>query len=65
MLEKLRIEGTFPELEEVVALRGSLDTIRRIIGFFKNRKDGKYPALTCKSHGSQFTILLSVRLLTA
>jgi DNA mismatch repair protein MutS2 len=46
MLEKLRIEGTFPELEEVVALRGSLDTIRRIIGFFKNRKDGKYPGLT-------------------
>ena len=46
MLEKLRVEGTFPELEEVVALRGSLDTIRRIIGFFKNRKDGKYPGLT-------------------
>jgi len=46
MLEKLRVEGTFPELEEVVALRGSLDTIRRIIGFFKNRKDAKYPGLT-------------------
>jgi DNA mismatch repair protein MutS2 len=45
-LEKLRVEGTFPELEEVVALRGSLDTIRRIIGFFKNRKDGRYPLLT-------------------
>jgi DNA mismatch repair protein MutS2 len=46
MLEKLRVEGTFPELEEVVALRGSLDTIRRIIGFFRNRKDGRYPLLT-------------------
>lgn len=46
MLGKLRIEGTFPELEEVVALRGALDTIRRIIGFFKNRKDGRYPLLT-------------------
>jgi len=45
-LEKLRVEGTFPEVEEVVALRGSLDTIRRIIGFFKNRKDGRYPLLT-------------------
>ena len=45
-LEKLRVEGIFPELEEVVALRGSLDTIRRIIGFFKNRKDGRYPLLT-------------------
>jgi DNA mismatch repair protein MutS2 len=46
MLEKMRIEGTFPELDEVVALRRSLDTIRRIIGFFKNRKDGRYPGLT-------------------
>ena len=45
-LEKLRVEGTFPELEEVVALRGSLETIRRIIGFFRNRKDGRYPLLT-------------------
>jgi len=46
MLGKLRIEGTFPDLEEVVALRGALETIRRIIGFFKNRKDGRYPLLT-------------------
>ncbi|MGE5350019.1 MAG: endonuclease MutS2 [Actinomycetota bacterium] len=45
-LEKLRIEGTFPEIEEVVALRGSLETIRKIIGFFKNRKDGRYPLLS-------------------
>jgi DNA mismatch repair protein MutS2 len=44
-LEKLRVEGTFPEIEEVVALRGSLDTIRKIIGFFRNRKDGRYPLL--------------------
>lgn len=45
-LERLRIEGTFPELEEVVALRGSLETVRRITGFFRNRKDGRYPTLT-------------------
>ncbi len=45
-LEKLRIEGTFPDVEEVVALRGSLDTIRKITGFFKNRKDGRYPLLS-------------------
>ena len=45
-LEKLRIEGTFPDLDEVVALRASLDTIRRIIAFFKNRKDGRYPHLS-------------------
>lgn len=45
MLEKLRVEGTFPDLEEVIALRGSLDTIRRIIAFFKTRKDDRYPLL--------------------
>jgi DNA mismatch repair protein MutS2 len=45
MLSKLRVEGTFPELEEVVALRRSQDTIRRIISFFKNRKDDRYPEL--------------------
>lgn len=45
MLEKLRVEGTFPELEDVVALRGSLETIRKIIFFFKNRKDDRYPEL--------------------
>ena len=54
MLEKLRIEGAFPELEEVVALRGSLDTIRRIIGFFKIRKDGKYPGLTAMASAVTF-----------
>ncbi len=45
MLNKMRIEGTFPELDEVVALRRSQDTIRRIINFFRNRKDNRYPAL--------------------
>lgn len=43
--EKLRIEGTFPEIEEVVALRDSLDTLRRITAFFRNRKDGRYAGL--------------------
>lgn len=50
MLDRMRIEGTFPEPEEVVTLRRSLDTIRRIIGFFKNRKDGKYRDLTAMAH---------------
>jgi len=45
MLNKLRVEGTFPDLDEVVALRGSQETIRRILNFFKNRKDDRYPEL--------------------
>lgn len=45
MLDKIRIEGTFPEIDEVVALRRSQETLRKIIGFFKNRKDDRYPVL--------------------
>jgi DNA mismatch repair protein MutS2 len=45
MLNKMRVEGTFPELDEVVALRRSQETIRRIISFFRNRKDDRYPEL--------------------
>jgi DNA mismatch repair protein MutS2 len=45
MLNKIRIEGTFPELDEVVALRRSQETIRKIINFFRNRKDDRYPEL--------------------
>ncbi len=50
-LEKMRIEGSFPELEEVVRLRDALDTLRRIINFFRNRKDGRYPLLTAMTAG--------------
>ena len=54
VLEKLRIEGTFPEVEEVVAIRASLDTIRKIISFFKNRKDDRYPELRKKCSSVNF-----------
>ncbi len=45
-LKRVRLEGTFLEINEIFDLRRSLDTIRAIIRFFKETKDKeKYPAL--------------------
>lgn len=45
-LEKIRVEGRYMEVEEVVNLRLSQSTIRAILGFLKNKhREGKYPGL--------------------
>ena len=44
-LEKIRIEGTFPEVREIFDLKRSLETVKSILNFFKNREEEKYPAL--------------------
>jgi DNA mismatch repair protein MutS2 len=44
-LNKIRIEGTFPEVREIFDLKRSLETIKTILGFFRNRDEKQYPAL--------------------
>jgi DNA mismatch repair protein MutS2 len=44
-LNKIRIEGTFPEVREIFDLKRSLETIKSILNFFKNREDSRYPVL--------------------
>lgn len=44
-LEKIRIEGTFPEIQEVFNLKRSLETVKSILSFFRNREALKYPVL--------------------
>ena len=45
-LEKIRIEGTYMEQEEVYHLRLNQATIKNIVGFFKKRfQEDKYPKL--------------------
>ena len=44
-LNKIRIEGTFPEVQEVFDLKRSLETVKTILNFFKNKDDAKYPVL--------------------
>lgn len=45
ILNKIRIEGTFPEVRELFDLKRSLDTIKAIINFFRARDEAKYPTL--------------------
>ena len=44
-LNKIRIEGTFPEVPEVFDLKRSLETVKTILNFFRNKDDVKYPVL--------------------
>jgi len=44
-LQYLRLEGTFPEVDELFNMRLSLETIKSIYNFFKEKGAKKYPAL--------------------
>ena len=44
-LDKIRIEGTFPEVREIYDLKRSLETVRAILNFFKTKDEIKYPVL--------------------
>ncbi|HEX2922152.1 MAG TPA: Smr/MutS family protein [Bacteroidales bacterium] len=44
-LNKIRIEGTFPEVQEVFDMKRTLETIRTILNFFKSKEAVKYPVL--------------------
>lgn len=44
-LDKIRIEGTFPEVRELFDLKRSLETIKAILNFFKDIDESRYAAL--------------------
>ncbi|HZL76695.1 MAG TPA: Smr/MutS family protein [Bacteroidales bacterium] len=44
-LNKIRIEGTFPEVREIFDLKRSLETIKSILNFFRSRNEAEYPVL--------------------
>ncbi|HUX97139.1 MAG TPA: Smr/MutS family protein [Bacteroidales bacterium] len=44
-LNKIRIEGTFPEVHEVFDLKRSLETVKSILNFFSGKEAVKYPVL--------------------
>lgn len=44
-LNKIRIIGTFPEVQEVFDLKRTLETIKSILSFFKSKEGVKYPVL--------------------
>jgi DNA mismatch repair protein MutS2 len=45
VLKHLKIEGTFPEVEDLFNMQRSLDTIKALYSFFRERNENKYPAL--------------------
>ncbi len=44
-LNTIRIEGTFPEIHEVFDLKRSLETVKTILNFFRNKDAVRYPVL--------------------
>ena len=48
-LKKLRVEGTFMELNELFELKRSLDTARGIMNYFRGKNADNYPSLTSLS----------------
>ena len=44
-LNKIRIEGTFPEVQEVFDLKRSLETVKSILNFFRGKDAVRYPVL--------------------
>ncbi len=45
-LEKIGIEGTFPEVQEVFDMKRTLETVKTILNFFKSKDAVKYPVLS-------------------
>ena len=44
-LNKIRVEGTFPEVQEVFDLKRTLETVKAILGFFRTKEAARYPVL--------------------
>ena len=44
-LKKIRVEGTFPEVQEVFDMKRTLETVKAILGFFRTKEAVKYPVL--------------------
>jgi DNA mismatch repair protein MutS2 len=44
-LNKIKVEGTFPEVRELFDLKRSLETIKSILNYFRNKEETRYPIL--------------------
>ncbi len=61
ILLKIKVEGLFPEIAELVTLKYSLESINAIVRFFKN-KETRYPILTGKAGNIQLFPYIQQRL---
>jgi DNA mismatch repair protein MutS2 len=44
-LNKIRIEGSFPEIHEIFDLKRSLETVKAILNFFREKGEERFPVL--------------------
>jgi len=44
-LNKIRVPGSFPEVQDVFDLKRSVETVKAIISFFKKKEEKNYPVL--------------------
>lgn len=44
-LNKIKVPGSFPEVQEVFDLKRSIETVKAIISFFKKKEETDYPVL--------------------
>lgn len=51
VVAKLRIEGSFLDVEEVLLLRLALDAVCQYVTFIRSRREGLYPTLRKRSEG--------------
>ncbi|MFN8241146.1 MAG: Smr/MutS family protein [Bacteroidales bacterium] len=48
VLGKLKVIGTFPEVNELWDLKRSLETLKAVIGYFRKKEDSVYPVLKAR-----------------
>ncbi len=60
-LQKIRVEGLFLEVAEMVALKNSLESLAAIVRFFKG-KEGRYPLLSQRAEGIKLFPYIQQRL---
>ena len=44
-LNRIRVEGMFPEVQEVYDMKRTLETVKAILGFFRTKEAARYPVL--------------------
>ena len=53
-LNKLRIEGTYPEIQELFDIKRALDCLKSVLNYFRSREESRYPALKSRAAGIKY-----------
>ncbi|MGQ9620195.1 MAG: endonuclease MutS2 [Bacteroidales bacterium] len=53
-LNKLRIEGAYPEVKELFDMKRSLECLKSVLNYLRKRDEGRYPLLKSLASGIKF-----------